>query len=245
MLVREIITNAFQELQIYAPGEQVQPVDIARGFQTANTMLDMWSNQNLFCYATLEQQLQLVPGKAQYTLGPGGTLEFRPLRIKTGPGAAYVQDANGNNYGVDVVTVEEWNSIGNRVISNSNFPDTLYYSATFPLGVINMFPVPNLSYTLLFDSYQELTAFPSVDVDINLPRGYAQAVQRNLAIELEPMYPTARLSNNTKMLASEAKATIKRTNSKLLLAVYDPELGPRGVGTYNVYTDGWNNTSGH
>lgn len=242
MLVREIITSALQELQLYAPGEQVAPVDIARGFQSANTMLDMWANDSLLCYATLEQSLVLVPGQAAYTLGPGGDLEFRPLRVKTGPGAAYIQDTNGNNYSVNVIAIEQWNAIGNRVISNSNFPDTAYFSAQFPVATINLFPVPNLAYTFFFDSHQELAAFPSVDVDIDFPRGYAEAVQRNLAIALEPFFPTARLSKQTKDLASKAMANIKRNNQRQLLAQYDIEIAARGTGTYNIYTDAYNNS---
>lgn len=244
MLVRQIIVSAFNDLQIYAPGETVNPVDMARGFETANMMLDTWSNEYLMCYAELEQALPLVPGISQYTLGPGGTLPFRPLKINTGPGTAYVQDTNGNNYGVNSVSREVWNLIGNRVISNSNFPDTIFYDAQFPVGFLNVFPVPNISYTLYFDSFQELSAFPGIDVDINFPRGYSEALFRNLAIALEPAYPTARLSRNTVDLAAKSKANIKRTNSKVLFALYDAELTPRGAAVYNIYTDGYNSSTG-
>lgn len=242
MLVRDIITSAFNELQLYAPGEQVTGADLARGFQSVNTMLDMWANEYLMCFCILEQSIVLQPGIAQYTMGPGGDVAFRPIKLIAGPGTAYVQDTNGNNYAVDVVTREVWNAIGNRVVSNSNFPDTIFYDAQFPIAYLNVFPVPNIAYTLYFDSDQELLAFPSIDMDINLPRGYSEALQRNLAIALEPMYPTARLSKSTIDLAAKAKANIKRSNSKTLLASFDSEIVSRGGATYNIYTDGYNNS---
>lgn len=244
MLVRDIIEDAFHQLKVYQPSDDIAQVDYARGFRSLNDMLESWSNENLSCFCVLEQSIALVAGQPQYTIGPGGTIDTsqgnqRPIRIMEGPGAAYIQDSNGNNYSVDVVTREEWNLIGNRVVTNSNFPDTLWYDPQFPTAFINLFPVPNQNNTLYFDSYSQLSTFTSIDLDINLPPGYGKALHHNLAIELEPIYPTAKLSQNTIRLASEAKANVKRSNGRTILAVYDPEIAARGAGSYSIYTDGY------
>lgn len=248
MLVREIITAAFHELQVYATDEELALSDLAKGFQALNVMLDSWSTENMTCYATLEQSVTLVAGVAQYTIGPGGTIDTsqgnqRPIKLIGGPGGAYVQDAQGNNYPVSIVSQAQWNSIGNRVVTNSNFPDTVFYDPQFPTAYINVFPVPNQGNTLYFDSYQQLQRFASVDLDITLPPGYAKALQHNLAIELAPVYPVARLSKTTTDLARFAKANVKRANGDALLAQFDPELTPNAPGTYNIYTDNYSTNS--
>lgn len=249
MLVREIITAAFHELQVYAPDEDVSLVDLAKGFQALNVMLDSWSTENMTCFAVLEQTIALKPGVPQYTIGPGGTIDTsksgqRPIKLIGGPGTAYIQDGQGNNYPVNVVNQAQWNAIGNRVVSNSNFPDTLFYDPQFPTAFVNVFPVPNQANTLFFDSYLQLQRFSSIDLDINLPPGYAKALQHNVAIELAPTYAVAKLSKTTTDLARFAKANVKRANGDSLLAQFDPELTPNAPGVYNIYTDNYStNTS--
>jgi hypothetical protein len=211
-------------------------------------MLDSWSTENMTCFATLEQQITLRPGVAQYTIGPGGTIDTsttgqRPIKLIGGPGSAYVQDNNGNNYPVSVVDRAQWNQIGNRIVTNSNFPDTLFYDPQFPTAFVNVFPVPNQAYVMYFDSYSQLLRFPSIDMDINLPPGYAKALQHNLAIELGPIYPTATLAKTTSDLARVAKANIKRANGDVMLASFDPELTPNAPGSYNIYLDAYNANS--
>lgn len=247
-LVREIIASSFHELQLYAPDEQVALVDIARGLRSLNTMIDSWSNEKLACVYTLEQTIVLQPGIAKYSIGPGGTIDTskggqRPLKLIEGPGAAYIQDTNSNNYLVDVITREKWNLIGNRTI-DSNIPDTLWYDPQYPTAYLNVYPVPNIGYNLYFDSDALLSTMPSVDVDINLPPGYSKAFQHNLAIELYPMYPGAVLAPSTVANAREAKANIKRTNSRSIVAVYDSELISKATGGYNIYSDSYNAASG-
>lgn len=244
MLVRDIIENSFHELKVYQPGDDIAQVDAARGFRSLNTMLESWSTENLSCFCTLEQSIALVAGIPKYSIGPGGTIDTsqgnqRPIRLIEGPGAAYVQDGNGNNYSVDVIGRDEWNLIGNRVVTNSNYPDTIWYDPQFPTSYINVFPVPNANFTLYFDSYSQIMAFKSLDLDITLPPGYAKALQHNLSLDLEPIYPTAKLSQRTVIAASEAKANVKRSNKRTILAKYDPELS-RASNRYNIYTDGWN-----
>lgn len=248
MLVREIIVNALNELQVYSPGEQVTLIDLARGLQTLNVMLDSWSTENMSCFYVLEQQIVLVPSVAQYTIGPGGTIDTsqggqRPIRLIDGPGSAYVQDSMGNNYPVAVVQKAQWNAIGNRVVTNSNFPDTIYYDPQFPTAFLNVFPVPNQNNTLFFDAYAQLSQFSSLDVDINLPPGYAEALQKNLALGLKPYFPIAVLDPQTVRLAAISKANIKRANSGTPITTYDGELVPSAPGTYNIYTDGYNANS--
>jgi len=235
----DIINDALGLLGVYQPGDTLSDADAQRGLTTLDDMMDAWSNESLSCYAILEQSTVLVPGKQSYTIGPGGDINTtRPLRLITGPGAAYVQDSNGNNYGMEVVTKMQWNMIGNRSnIVTSNFPDTLYYDPQWPLGILNFNPWPSAAYTAFWDSYLQLGDYAELTSSINLPPGYALAMKTNLACFLKPYFTDAKLPDDVILQASYSKAAIKRTNMRPIVAQYDSAIVSRANISFNIYTD--------
>jgi hypothetical protein len=235
----DLITDALQRLSVYDPGQPVSAADAATGLTVLNDMMDLWSNETLSCFATLEQSGNLVPGQTAYTIGPGGNFNTtRPLRILTGPGSAYVQDANGNNYGMDVVERAAWNGYGNRSPQiTSDFPDTMFYDPQFPLGIINVLPAPILPYTMFWDSYLQLSEFPTLATSVSLPPGYNMAIKTNLALYLKPYFIDGQVDPLLISAASESKGTIKRMNMRPNVAVFEPEIVSRAAVQYNPYTD--------
>lgn len=242
----DLITDALEMLMVYAPGETVSGADSSRMLSILNDMLDQWSNWTLACFAILEQSLVLVPGQQQYTVGPGGFVDGqRPLKILDGPGTAYVQDSNGNNYGVTVVPRDQWNLYGNRSeLITSDFPDTLFYDPQFPLGIINLMPVPTIAYTLFFDSYSQLGNLPLLSTSISLPPGYKRAITTNLAKTAKPYFKTAQIDPLIMLEAAETLGNIKRTNMRPNVAVMEPELVSKAQISYNPFTDKVGNSTG-
>jgi len=235
----DMITSALVELQLYAPGEVLQDVDAATGLYQLNSMLDSWSNENLTCYAIREQSFTCIVNQSSYTIGQTGMPDInapRPIKIITGPGAAYLMDSNSNRYPINVVPKDQWNLIGN-LTDNSNIPDTLYYDNQFPLGIINLFPVPNISNVVYFDSYSAISDFASLNTTLSLPPGYQEAIEKNLAVWLKPKFPGAVLDDVTIRAAGRALGNVKRSNMRKNVAVYDPEIVARGYSTYNIYSD--------
>jgi hypothetical protein len=233
----DLIQDSLEQLQVYAPGQPITAADGARGLSVLNSMLDSWSNENLSCYAILEQSAPLVPGKSTYTIGAGGDINVtRPIKIIDGQSAAYLQDNLGNNFPVDVVAQDVWNDYGNRTVT-STIPTAIFYDPQFPLGKINVFPVPTLAYTLFWDSYLQLTQFSSLSAQLTFPPGYQEAIRNNLSVRLKPYYKAGPIDQIIVALASESKANIKRTNLRPVTAAYDPELIAKGSGTYNIYRD--------
>lgn len=236
-----VITDALQLLRVYAPGEVLSDADAERGLTTLNDMLDDWSNQSLATYAILEQSAPLVPGQQSYTIGLSGGADFamtRPLRILDGPGTAYVQDPNGNNYPMKVVPRDQWNLYGNRSeIITSNYPDTLFYDPQYPLGVINVMPVPTIAYMMFWDSYLQLADFNSLTTPFSFPPGYKRAIVTNLAVALKPYFLKAQIDPLVMKEAMDRLGNIKRTNMRENVAVMDPELVSRSQISYNPYTD--------
>lgn len=238
---QDVIQDAYEMLQVYAPGQPMNAADSFRGLAVMNDMLDSWSNENLACFAIVEQTCTFTPGKRSYTIGTTGGADVpltRPIRLREGPGAAYVQDFNQNIYGMDVITQFQWNMRGSRN-TNSNFPDVLFYNPQFPLGILNFDPIPNIGYTAYFDSMLQLSDFAGLTTAFNLPPGYKLAVTTNLAIRLKKYFNEAVVSQDLKNEAAESKRVIKISNRRLDVAVFDPEITARAPGVYNIYTDSY------
>ena len=233
----DIITDALQKLGVYAPGETITSADSTRALVVLNDMLDSWSNENLSCYANLEQSLTLAVGVSQYPLGPGSSYSpVRPLEVSSTTGSAYVQDSTGNNYPCDILEQDEWNLIGLRTVT-SNIPSAIFYDPQYPQGILNVFPVPNLGgYKLFWDSRLQLAEFPTLFASVSLPLGYVSAIKYNLAIESSP-YFGVEPSKVVMAMAAQHKANVQRTNIKVSPACYDPELVSRATPTYNIYRD--------
>lgn len=237
----EIVTESLQLLQVYAPSEVLSDADATLGLTVLNDFLDDLSNQSLATFTILEQSFPLVPGKQSYTIGLTGGADLamaRPLRVLDGPGTAYVQDANQNNYSVKVVPRDQWNLYGNRGIQiQSDFPDTLFYDPQYPLGVINVLPVPTIAYNIFFDSYLQFSDFMGLTAKSSLPPGYMRMIKTNLAVCLKPYFKAAQIDPLIILEAKERLGNIKRTNMRSNVAVMDPELVSRSQISYNPYTD--------
>lgn len=238
----DLITDALQGIGVYAPGESISAADSSLCLQRLNTLIDSWSNESLLTYAILEQNFLLVPGKYQYTIGTSGGADVnqtRPLRIIASPGSCYVLDANGNRFNLEVMPKDRWNLIGNIAQVTANFPNTLYYDNQYPLGVINLYPIPNIGWTLYFDSYLQLADFAGLNTAMTLPPGYQAAIQDNLSVEIWRFFKpdNVPIPPSTLAIAARSKGNVKRTNQRENIANYDPELIRRASGSYNIYTD--------
>lgn len=244
----DIVTDALELLQVYAPGEQISDADAERMLSVLNDMLDVWSNLTLDCFTILEQSFALIPGQQSYTVGPGGYIDGqRPIKILDGPGTAYVQDTNGNNYGVTVVPRDQWNLYGNRSeLITSDFPDTLFYDPQFPLGIVNVMPIPTINYTMFFDSYSQLADLPTLASTLSLPPGYKRAITANLAVTAKPYFISAGAQIDPLIVAEALKThgDIKRSNMRPNVAIMEPELVSKAQISYNPYTDRVGNSTG-
>jgi hypothetical protein len=238
----DLLLAAYQQIGYYATSETMTGADTSRGLDQFNKLLDSWSNETSACFCITENSFPLVVNQISYTIGPGGNINVaRPLKLIEGRGAAYVQDFEGNNTDVEIVTRQDWNSIGNRTTTtNSNTPDTIFYDPQMPLGIINVYPAPNIGYTMFFDSYSQLADVSNVATQLDLPPGYELALQSNLAVLLGTFVKNAPVSPDVKEIARETKAIIKRTNHRMNTVRFDPGVSTGNGGGYNIYTDDYN-----
>lgn len=238
-----VMQAAAEEIGAYDPGQPINAADTDRLFKSLNSMLDSWSNENLACFAFLTQSTPMVIGKQSYTVGPGGDVDtVRPLKIQQ----AYSLDAVNDTFNINILEQYDWNLISNRLVT-SQIPTVLFYDPQFPLGIINLYPVPmgggNEPYTLYWTSYLQISRFANPYVDIELPPGYEDALVHNLAVRA---YPFFGIQPNPLVveLASETKGIVKRTNIRLDLAYYDRAIVARAGSAYDIFSDSYGNRGG-
>lgn len=240
----DVITDALQMLGVYGSGDTISSSDQSLCLQVLNDLLDVWSNESLAAFAILEQNFALTATKQSYTIGAGGDINAtRPLKILEDPGTAFVRDANNNDFGLEVWPRDKWNTIAEKSVSG-NIPQVLFYDPQYPLGVINLWPVPNIGgYTAYFDSYQQLGSFATVNTTVSFPPGYKRSIGLNLAIELKPYFIDGQLDPIIVARAAETKGILKRTNRRDIFAQYEGEITARPAGSYNIYSDNYGPTS--
>lgn len=235
----DIITRAANALGYLGVNEVLNAADANAGLKTLNMMLDSWAGEDLTGYAWQTIIFNMTANKSQYTIGTIGTPDINntwPTQIYD----AFITDTNNLDYPLGILTQDKWNNIGDKTIT-SQIPTNIFYDRQFPLGVINIFPIPLLSYQVTLNVELQQAGFALLTTQLSVPPGYARAYILNLALELIGQgFPEvldnnqlARLTEN----ASQAKANIKRANIKEVVSDYDAAIVSKSYATYNIYSD--------
>jgi hypothetical protein len=233
-----ILNRAAKSIGYLGRTEVLKAQDATDALSALNAMLDSWSGEKLASYANQTFSHTLVANTSSYTIGSGGTINgTRPDEISQ----AWIRDTNNLDYEMSVVPQNRWNSLGQKSIT-SQIPTTMFYDPQYPLGIINIFPVPLQAYGLRFSAIVQQTTFSSMTHSLSAPPGYERAYVLNCALELVGAGFPCQLKDKDYMRlmdnAAEAKANIKRKNIKEVIADYDTALVSHSDATYNVYSDG-------
>lgn len=231
----QIIKGALRRIVSYQPGESIAAPDANDALETLNDLLDSWSTDHAYVYASIETVVNLVGGQYVYTIGPGGDFNFdvntgvaipRPLRITN----AFTRISE-LDYTIDVTT--DQNQYTGFLLKNqpSPWPLVLWYNPTMPLGTLYFYPNPSSAAELHLYTDQILTDFPDLTTDILMPQGYTRALKWALAREICSEYGFP-LTPAIEKLANESIMMIKSLNQvPATVSSYDSalqNLGARG-----------------
>lgn len=225
--VRALIRRSLLLLGVISATEPLTADEAQDGLDALNALVASWSLERLTLYHIPRVDVPLQPSIGRYTWGPGGAIASpRPLRLD---GAVLRVDAM--DWPVAVLSQTEYEQGVTLKGLESTYPCSVYYETAFPLGVLHVYFVPQMPYTLGLFPVVPLTQFGSIDATVTLPEGYERLLVSGLAIELAPMYNKEASPTIAGMLA-EAKSAIKRTNAVTPLLGCDAALtaqGPHGM----------------
>lgn len=203
----EHINKAYTFLGYKDAREALDGQDAAFGLSVLNNMVDSWNTQGLFIYATTE--LVVTASGQALTIGPGQTFNTaRPIRMPVGSFARI----STLDYGISWIDEEQYNSILLKDTA-STIPIFGYYDGGNPTGTLRFWPYQNTATEYHIVVETQLTEFATLATNVDLPQGYARAIELSLAEELAPglREPTPALMRN----AMNARRAIRLANAKV------------------------------
>jgi hypothetical protein len=182
-------------------------------------------------------------GGGPYTIGPGGDFNTERPAALYGAGLL-LQQTTGAASRVEiprtVYTVGGYNAIQIKDLPNQLFTG-VYYQPTFSagLGTIFLWPVPNTAInSLVLYRLDQLAPFASLTASYDLPPGYEEMFEYNLARRLAGPFQRKMTQENSD-IARESLAFVKRANRKIVDLAIDPALTKDRRGWYNIETSNY------
>lgn len=214
------LTNAVGIDQTLTAAEST---DCLRAF---NDLLEDFSNQNLAVYGIQNFTFNTISGQATYTIGTGGFLNVRPVRIHEWG----YSTINGVDFPFREWTQDEYNLMGTKSIEQS-FPSRYLYVNSFPYGLLTLWPVPSAIFPVTLTIDRVFETVDSINDSIAFPQGYAKVFSYRLAVELASMFGV-KLSKYPQVvqIATDSFANLKRANKKPLVMQYDAAILTRHYG---------------
>lgn len=116
-----------------------------------------------------------------------------------------------------ILTDDAYQAIAIKDLTNSLFT-SVYYNPTFPLGTIYLWPTPDTAiHDLVLYLPKQLSTFADLSNEYNVPPGYEEALEYNVAERLLVPYAVkdAAVIQGVRDMAVRSLATIKRQNTRM------------------------------
>lgn len=184
--VRQIITQAYKKIAVYASGETIGPDDMNDGLIAFQDMVAEWIGDEMLIPAIIQESFPLVNDKIVYTIGEDGADidTVRPDEIIN----AFVRETT-TDYPVRIIGERAYAAFTDKFNGGSR-PEYLWYNPTAPNGTISIYRAPSGNYTMYISS---MKAFPDgakltddAFLDLGIPRALHNPLIYNLALELAP-----------------------------------------------------------
>ncbi len=217
----DLITSAFENLNVWQPGASIPAVDSQGALNRLNRMLGQWALQSFTIPNVTRDVFTLTAGKGgpsnPYSIGPGGD-----LNTDKPPSSAHITGVGlilgGVSPSVEIAralyTDDGYNAIPIKELPNALFTG-LYYNATYTTGFgqVLLWPVPNTNLNSLVLYHESpLVSFADLSAtSYTLPIGYDEALIYNLERRLAGPYGRAMPADDL-LMANAGLRLIKRNN---------------------------------
>lgn len=210
--IRDILTDAYLEAGIHAPGESLSDENAAFGLSKLNRLLDRWNAERLKVYATLFSEFTFTPNLSPHTIGPTGTfvVSQRPVSIESAQTILNTVSPPVKTP-IRMQDAAWWASVTVPGVTSTQ-PTDLYYNPTWPDGTLNFWPVPTIAYDVELQS-RVLLASVGLNDTFSLPPGYQDAITLSVGEDLIPSYGVPeQTASGLRADARRARAIIEANN---------------------------------
>lgn len=236
--VSKLFELALKRINVIPQGGSLGANDGDDALFYANNWIDSLATERLTIPFVLRTTFTMSSGKATYTVGPGGDINIpRPVFVDH---VNYI-DASltpAIERELDYLTDDAYAAIPIKTLTNP-LPSFYYWNPTYASGLasLSFWLVPTSSVlTGVLYVPSAVAQFVNLTDTIVLPAGYQWFMQENLAVFFASIYrenlpPDPELVRS----AAEAKASIKRANTRPIEMAIDPAL-TYGSPKSNIYT---------
>lgn len=223
--VGQVITNALYEINVVAPGEAPEALEMAFALSKFCQLADSWNTQQYFIYAydllgasAGGPQYLLVPGLINHTIGPNTAGFAAPTFLVSTERPVRIASLNVILNNVQPVVRfpltsrdKDWWSKQRVQTIQTALPTDFYYRPDWPLGSIFLWPVPNIAYQCEIEIETVLQGATQLNQAFLIPPGgelaFTLSLAELLSIAFEKPISTALLAS-----ASKARMNFMGTN---------------------------------
>ena len=218
--VRDICTQALQDLMVLGADQVMGESEANLALVKLNNLVDQWTSESLMLYSEVRTTWTISANDGSYTVGTGGNVNVaRPVYVDY---VNFIDTSQDPDLEIPLVplTDQAYAAIPQKALT-STLPGYFWYNLTYPTATLEIWPIPT-STTLQGAMYAraQVGEFSALSTSISLPPGWRRCLVANLAIELAPAFerePSATLVK----IAAQSKATLKRSNIRLVDASLD------------------------
>jgi hypothetical protein len=220
---------------VLASGETAAAADSLEGLAALNRMVNAWKAERVFIYQLTATTKAVTPNDGTYTVGIGGDLAIlRPVHLD----GVSIRDSVTTppyEFSLRLLTDQDWAQLRIKTQTASQ-PQAAWYNRTYPLGTLELWPVPtSATLTIVIYAPEAVAEFAALSTAVSLPPGYERLIVKNLALELAPSYG-AQPAPQLERQAQDALAVVLRANRVLQEQRFAPDA-MIGGGAYDINSD--------
>jgi hypothetical protein len=247
--VRNVCTNALFEINVVAPGEQPDALEMAFVLTKFNQLLDSWTAKKIYVFGVNLLSFTLVPALSPHTIGPaaiGSAPAPTFLLANNAPRPPRIRNINLllNNV-TPVVRLplkmrdSDWWARQTVQTIRTTTPTDCYYRTDWPLGSLFFWPVPNFGYGVEIEIENLLQGAADINQVFAFPQGYELAITLTLAELLCPSFekPPSPVLINAAMEARKAVQGLNAAPPRISLDDFGGSGRPRAYWNYRTGMD--------
>ena len=237
--VNDLVTDAYIEIGVTAPGEEPSPEESQWGLRKINEVLDVWQAMRNKVYSYQWPIFTFQAGINPVLLGPSPLAQWsipqRPVRLES---AALILNAG---FPVDLpinIRDKDWWALNQVKSIQTNVPTDCYPDYTWPDASLYFWPVINVGSQVRLQLWNTVNSFVSITDPIGGPNGpgtmppaYRTALKLTLA---ETLLPSSNRPQNPQLsaMALVARAAMIGPNAQPpRISLQDSGMPKSGRGT--------------
>lgn len=216
----EICQSALEDLGVLGSGQTMASGDLDICFRALNQLMDQYAAERLMIYTITGTTWTIAANDGTYTVGAAGNVVIaRPVFI------SHVNYRNTATTPVlelplKLLTDDEWANTPLKTLT-SVLPIAAYYNPTYPLGTLELWPVPTSStLTGVLYAPQQAGRFTASSDTVSLPPGYERFLVKSLALDVAAKFGAVP-SPAIIQAARDARAVVKASNTRQMDMGFD------------------------